>query len=225
MALEIPDALCARLKGPVAVLGGGVSGSAAVRLLEALGLAAVVYDAKGVAFSASAAKRHPLVVYSPGFRPDHPWLGWARAARADCWGELDFAARFWQGRIVAVTGTNGKTTLTEFLQHALRAAGRTAWAAGNIGRAFCSVVAETDGGTPEAMAICEVSSFQAETLRHLRASATLWTNIAEDHLERHADMAEYFAAKAELARRSDALYAGTSVRAAVVGFSRGANAA
>lgn len=215
MPLDIPEFLRYRLREPVAVLGGGVSGAAAVRLVEALGAAAVVYDAKGRPFTADAAARHRLAVYSPGFRPDHAWLGLARAAGVDCWGELDFASVFWRGEVVAVTGTNGKTTLTEFLAHALRQSGSEAHAAGNVGQAFCAVAAEAAGGSSGAVAVCEVSSFQAESLRHLRASATLWTNFAEDHLERHAGMLDYFAAKAALARRSDALFAGSSVWAFV----------
>ncbi|MGH7995150.1 MAG: UDP-N-acetylmuramoyl-L-alanine--D-glutamate ligase, partial [Opitutaceae bacterium] len=189
----------------------GVSGSAAERLLGALGVPGVVYAAKDRPFTAAAARRHRLVVFSPGFASGHPWLGAARGAGADCWGELDFASLFWKGSVVAVTGTNGKTTVTEFLTHALRGAGREAYAAGNIGRALSALVADRDGGLPSDLAVCEVSSFQAESLRHLRASATLWINFAEDHLERHAGLPEYFAAKAALANRSDALFAGSSV--------------
>ena len=97
-------------------------------VLAALDAGSVIYDAKSTEFTANAARMHRLVVFSPGFPPEHPWLAMARAAGCECWGELDFAAVFWRGTIIAITGTNGKTTVTEFLTHALNAAGRKAYA-------------------------------------------------------------------------------------------------
>jgi len=136
--------------------------------------------------------------------------------------EIDFASVFWAGQIIAVTGTNGKTTLTEFLAHALGGAGRRARAAGNIGLPLSRLVADEDGGGPETMAICEVSSFQAEQLGHFQADASLWTNFAEDHLERHPGMEAYFAAKWELVIRTPAnrFFAGSSVRRCAAQFGR-----
>lgn len=212
MPLSAPGFLQSRLKRPVAVLGAGVSGRGAQALLSALGAGSTLYDEQGRGFTAQAAGGHDLVVFSPGFPPDHPWLLQARAAGCTCLGEVDFASLFWRGRIVAVTGTNGKTTLTEFLAHALRSMGRQAKAVGNIGHPFSLLAAEEGGGAEDAFALCEVSSFQAETLRYFHAEAALWTNFAEDHLERHGTLEAYFAAKMGLAVRSDAVYAGSSVR-------------
>jgi UDP-N-acetylmuramoylalanine--D-glutamate ligase len=213
MSLTAPGFLQSRLARPVAIFGAGVSGRAAGALLAELGVPATSYDAQGAEFDAAAARRHALAVFSPGFAPDHPWLQQARAAGVACLGELDFASLFWRGRIVAVTGTNGKTTLTEFLAHALRSVGREAHAAGNVGRAFSQLIVDTAGGAAAAFAVCEVSSFQAETLQHFHAEACLWTNFAEDHLERHGDLEAYFAAKLALTVRSDAVFAGSSVGA------------
>ena len=112
MALIVPDLLQPRLLKPVAIFGGGVSGEGVRALLHALGVAGTVYDAKTAEFTAAAAKNHGLVVFSPGFVPEHPWLQIADAAGIMCLGELDFASLFWRGRVVAITGTNGKTTLT-----------------------------------------------------------------------------------------------------------------
>jgi len=216
----IPPFIRALVSRPVAVFGDGESGKAARILLSGHGIECAVYDARGDAFSPAAAGRHGLAVFSPGFAPDHPWLALARAAGGTTLAELDLASLFWRGRIVAVTGTNGKTTLVEFLARALQGTGRDARVAGNIGPAFSRVAAATDC-SGETIAVCEVSSFQAETLAHFRAEALLWTNFAEDHLERHGGMEAYFRAKCGVARRSAAVFAGSSVECWVKGSGLG----
>lgn len=204
MTHTIPGFIEDRLARPAAVFGGAVSGQGTVELLARLGADSVVYDRKGggaePVFGADDACRHGLVVFSPGFPPDHPWIRTAREAGCVCLGELDFASLFWTGPVIAVTGTNGKTTLTEFLAHALNRAGRGAVAAGNIGYPFSRLVQQ--GLASDAIAVCEVSSFQSETLQHLAPAATIWTNIAEDHLERHGSMEAYFGAKSQLLGRT-----------------------
>ena len=213
MKFEIPEFLSTRLTKPAAVLGAGVSGSGALELLSRLGAKADVYDRKGTEFTADAARRHGIVVFSPGFQLHHPWLELGRKAGCICMAEIDFGSLFWRGRIVAVTGTNGKTTLAEFLAHALVGSGKRARACGNNGLAFSRLAADENGGTPEDIAVCEVSSFQAEQLGHLWADAVLWTNFAEDHLERHPGLEAYFMAKWELVLRthSGRFQAGSSV--------------
>lgn len=204
--LRPPEFIRPSLARPVAILGAGLSGRALAELCSALGAESMIYDAAGAAgahplFTAADAERHALVLFSPGFPPSHPWLSLARTCGALCLGELDFASLFWRGPLVAVTGTNGKTTTTEFLTHALVAAGRDASATGNIGHPLSRLVVERSGGGPDSVAVCEVSSFQAETLRHFRADSVLWTNFAEDHLERHRDLDDYFLAKWRLLER------------------------
>jgi UDP-N-acetylmuramoylalanine--D-glutamate ligase len=212
-----PSEIAALLPRPVAVFGAGVSGQGVLALLAALHARGVLYDERAdgaqKSFAAREAAGHGLVVFSPGFTPEHPWLATARAAGCVCLGELDFASFFWPGELIAVTGTNGKTTLAEFLAHALTSAGRRARAAGNIGYPLSRFVVEQEGRVQ--IAVCEVSSFQAETLRHLRPTAALWTNFAEDHLERHPGMDAYFAAKWRLVERTapEAVFAGSSVLA------------
>lgn len=217
MSLTAPATLQPFLARPVAIFGGGVSGDGVCALVERVGAASVVYDQKSRTFGAAEVDQHRLVVYSPGFVPDHPWIRAARDAGMTCLGELDFAALFWRGGVFAITGTNGKTTTTEFLTHALQQVGQRAVATGNIGHSFSRVVAEQEGGTPDTLAVCEVSSFQAETLDRLVPDAMLWTNFAEDHLERHPGLAAYFAAKWKLVERTlrggrrPAVFIGTSV--------------
>jgi UDP-N-acetylmuramoylalanine--D-glutamate ligase len=219
MTLVPPDFLVPLLARPVAILGGGVSGQAVRELLALLGAREEIFDEQhgiGMArsFTLAVAKRHPLVVFSPGFSPGHAWLQTARAAGCTCLGELDFASLFWRGRIIAITGTNGKTTLTEFLTHALTASGEDAYAVGNVGFPFSRLLTIKRAPGEDSVALCEVSSFQAETLGHFRADAALWTNFAEDHLERHPGLAAYFAAKWNLIARTraGAVFAGTSVQ-------------
>jgi UDP-N-acetylmuramoylalanine--D-glutamate ligase len=242
-----PTAIAALLAQPVAVLGAGVSGQGVLTLLAAVGARGILFDerAEGAGRHYAPAPAGPgLVVFSPGFAPEHPWLAAARAAGRTCVGELDFASLFWRGDVVAITGTNGKTTLTEFLVHALTTAGRHAYATGNVGYPFSRLVVEeaaecgrgaltplppTDASPrgvraprPQEnavsdlppIAVCEVSSFQAETLQFLRPAATLWTNFAEDHLERHPGMDAYFAAKWRLVERTPpgAVFVGSSVQ-------------
>ncbi|MEJ1971300.1 MAG: UDP-N-acetylmuramoyl-L-alanine--D-glutamate ligase [Lacunisphaera sp.] len=238
MLPQPPSSLAALFARPVAVFGAGVSGQGVLALLAALGARDLLYDEKagGAArtFAPAVASGHGLVVFSPGFAPGHPWLAAARAAGCTCVGELDFASLFWRGELVAITGTNGKTTLTEFLAHALTTAGRRAYATGNVGYPFSRLVADQAEGKAAAnvsplaasaltsaapseqppIAVCEISSFQAETLEYLRPTATLWTNFAEDHLERHPGMDAYFAAKWRLVERtpSGAVFLGSSAQ-------------
>lgn len=215
MPLVIPEKLKAYLSKPVAIFGAGLSGEGVLAVLRALGLTGIFYDEKSRRFDAESAKAHGLVVFSPGFFAEHPWLTVARDAGVECMGELDFASLFWRGQVVAITGTNGKTSLTEFLTHTLRMAYEVAHATGNIGRPFSKLVAETGGGKEEDIAVCEVSSFQAETLQHLEPDSTIWINFAEDHLDRHPNIEAYFNAKWNLVLRTknEKVLVGTSVQA------------
>ena len=198
---DFPDSLKRRLTRPAAILGAGVSGRAVADTLGAAGFASVVYDAQGgnPTFGPDEASRHDLVVYSPGFAQSHPWLLAARRAGLQCLAELDFGALLWTGPAIAVTGTNGKTTLTEFLSFAHKRAGQDAIACGNVGLPFTALHATVSNGS--FLAVVEVSSFQAEDLRHFSPEAVLWINFDEDHLDRHGELESYFRAKFRLIER------------------------
>ena len=213
---SIPTEIDRLLENTVAIFGRGVSGNAAALLLERLGAEYVYFDeddSSGAvrSFSLGDGKRHPLVIYSPSFEPRHRWLRRAREAGCECLTEIDFASLFWQGRLIAVTGTNGKTTLTEFIAYALKRFRVDAYATGNNRFAFSELCAVTD--EQDAVAICEVSSFQADSLRYFRPEALLWTNFYEDHLDWHPSIEDYFSAKWNLVRRLSGgiLLAGESV--------------
>lgn len=226
MPLELPQPLASLLEHPVAVFGGGVSGKAVMGLLRKLGAMGTLFDEQQAdarrTFGPVDAETSRLVVYSPGFRSDHPWIETARQHGCTCVGELELGSLLWRGRIIGITGTNGKTTLTEFLTHALRTNRHEAYATGNVGYPFTALVNETGGGEPGSVAVVEVSSFQAETFQHFRADSALWTNFAEDHLERHPGMQAYFEAKWRLFDRTvgGLLIAGSSVQRYAQQFGR-----
>jgi len=213
---QLPEWLESCLESKVAILGAGRSGLGVKALVQSLGGDAVLYDERGGAdcassFDQSAAGGARLVVYSPGFRNDHEWIEQARSAGCRVIPEFDLGGALWKGPIIAVTGTNGKTTLTSFLNEAFTHAGIASYAVGNIGTPLCSLLAEDCNS--EAIAICEVSSFQAETLELLRADHVLWTNFDEDHLDRHDSMPSYFRSKYRLVAnaRGSSLFVDPSV--------------
>jgi len=217
--MDLPSILEPCNDRPAAVLGLGVSGQAALELLQHAGFECHGFDeVRGRAFTEDDASRYGLVVYSPGFSPFHPWLEWANEAGCFCLAELDLAALFWQGPIIAVTGTNGKSTLTQFLANALDEQGLSAVATGNIGNAFSRVCLERK--KRDSIAVCEISSYQAEGLSHLNADALLWTNFSEDHLDRYTCMEEYFHAKWQLVNllRRPRFFAGASVAEAAAQY-------
>ncbi len=223
---EYAPKLTPLLERPVAILGYGVSGHAVASLLSEFQVEWIVYDEKegeGITrdFKSYQAKEHKLAVFSPGFRPDHPWLETARECGLSLMGELELASHFWKGEVIAVTGTNGKTTLTEFLSFAHKRHGKDAVAVGNNGVPLSRLAAspQYDG----VVAVCEVSSFQAESLDSFRADALLWTNFSEDHLDRYGDMEAYFLSKWRLVERlrQPVFFYGPSVAEAAKSFGVG----
>ena len=188
-----------RLSGgkKVALWGRGASTASAEKLFAKAGIECEYYGDGEKEFDSSAAESHRLAVYSPAFQNSHRFFDVARKANIAALGEPDIAGACWNGKIVAITGTNGKTTLTSFLALALRKAGFDAVSAGNIGTPLCEFI-ESD--IESRIAVCELSSFQTMRLKYLKPDACLWTNFAPDHLDWHLDMREYFLAKLELAR-------------------------
>lgn len=202
--IDIPEILKPYFEKPVAIFGNGISGRSVACLLDYLKINYIIYDkvaGGGVCsdFSEEECKKHSLVVFSPGFPEDHIWI--ERSWRNGCYllGELDFASIFWKGKIIAITGTNGKSTLTQLLTNALVESGLNAIACGNIGNALSAQYKYFSD--KEAIAVCEVSSFQAEGLKYFSPDALLWTNFDEDHLDRYPNLKEYFNAKWSLVNR------------------------
>ncbi|HUF83763.1 MAG TPA: UDP-N-acetylmuramoyl-L-alanine--D-glutamate ligase [Acidimicrobiia bacterium] len=136
-----------------------------------------------------------LFVPSPGASPRHPAVAAARAAGVTIRSEVDLAAeRIGDQVLVAVTGTNGKTTVTSLVADMVTASGVDALAAGNIGRPLLDAV-----GGPAEVVVAEVSSFQlAFTTAAFRPRVAVLLNLAEDHLDWHGSFTEYVAAKAKI---------------------------
>jgi UDP-N-acetylmuramoylalanine--D-glutamate ligase len=157
----------------------------------------VVFDEKGgesLLLNAHNPEDFDAIVISPGFPATHPWRQWAEASGKPCLGETDYAARHWQGKIFGVTGTNGKTSLTMLLTSACQQAGVEAVATGNIGAPLAEAAC-MELNTAAAVAVCELSSFQAELSEELELDALIWTNFSSDHLDRYSTKEDYFRAK------------------------------
>jgi UDP-N-acetylmuramoylalanine--D-glutamate ligase len=161
-------------------------------------LAGVAFDQLevGGAWRALAAEDIDEVVLSPGVPPDNPGLVRLREAGVPVHGELEWAARFCASRVVAVSGTNGKSTTTAWIAHVLETAGVPSPALGNLGRPFAM---EADSLPAAAVPVVECSSFQLETIDRFRPAVGVVLNLAPDHLDRYPDVAAYYAAKARLA--------------------------
>ena len=136
-----------------------------------------------------------LVITSPGVHPGAAPLRWARERQIPLVGELEFASWFCPCPIVAVTGTNGKSTMTTVIGEMLRAAGKPAVVCGNIGFPLTSALREL---TLQHVAVVEVSSFQLEHVHTFHPSIAVLLNVSPNHLDHHASMEEYVAMKYRL---------------------------
>jgi UDP-N-acetylmuramoylalanine--D-glutamate ligase len=146
----------------------------------------------------SLLERVGAVVKSPGVPAQAPVIAAARARGLPVLGELELAWRLLGNEFLAVTGTNGKTTTVELIGHIHRTAGLPVAVAGNIGAALSGLVGET---APDVTIICEASSFQLEDTLAFAPEAAVLLNIAPDHLDRHATLEDYTAAKLQIFAR------------------------
>ncbi len=179
----------------IAILGRGVSGRSAEALAVALGYE--IYFFEDGTFSGKDSENElrscRFAVVSPGIPPASPLYRMAVASGIEMISELEFAARHFPGRVLAVTGTNGKTTTTELTVHLLCAIGFEAVSVGNIGNGWSELTAEIiRKERPIPFAVVEVSSFQLELVQDFAPEAAVILNLASDHLDRyHGSMQEY----------------------------------
>jgi UDP-N-acetylmuramoylalanine--D-glutamate ligase len=199
----------------VLVVGLGRSGVASALFLQSRGARVTVSDAKsedqlreqiptlldaGIAVETGAHgertfRNQDLIVVSPGVPVDAEPLVQARALGQPVIGEIELAFQFLPGPIVAITGSNGKTTTTTLVGEIIAASGFKTLVGGNIGTAAISLI---EKATPETAIILEVSSFQLETIRTFRPKVAVVLNVTPDHLDRHGTFAAYVDAKARI---------------------------
>jgi len=195
------------------VIGAGISGRAAARLALDLGDEVMLFDRDPSAvadlagtyptahgdWSSDLLARTDRLVVSPGVPERAPEIRDALALGIPVVSEIELAASVIEAPLVAITGTNGKTTVTSLVADMLLAAGRKAVATGNIGTALADVAGRTWD-----VVVVEVSSFQLRFVDQFRPRVAVLLNIAEDHLDWHGTLHAYAAAKANIFRNQDA---------------------
>ena len=198
----------------VLVVGLGKSGIAAARFLKGRGAQVTVSDIRpagliselpalldaGIMVETGSHglltfRRQDLIVVSPGVPSNTPELTTVRAMGIPIIGEMELGSEFLQGQIVAITGSNGKTTTTTLIGEILKSSGEPTLVGGNIGRPVVDMVAES---TPQTWSVLEVSSFQLETIQTFKPRIALVLNITPDHLDRHGSFEAYAAAKTRI---------------------------
>lgn len=137
-------------------------------------------------------RRQDLIVISPGVPMDTPEVKQVKAFGLPVIGELELASRYLQGRVIAITGANGKTTTTTLVGKLFHDAGMATQVGGNIGLPVIDLIA---GSAPETVNVLEVSSFQLETVEQFHPNIAVVLNITPDHLDRHGSFENYVAAK------------------------------
>ena len=205
----------------VLVVGLGKSGLSAAIFLRGLGARVTVSDARsavalakeipalleaGIMVEAGGHglltfRRQDLIVVSPGVPMDTPEVKQTQAFGLPVIGELELASRYLQGRVVAITGSNGKTTTTTLLGKIFSDAGGPTLVGGTIGLPVIDLVAKSSA---ETTSVLEVSSFQLETVEEFHPQIAVVLNITPDHLDRHGSFEAYAAAKARITERQDA---------------------
>lgn len=202
----------------VLVFGSGISGVGAADLLKKVGAVPVIYDGNtkldpeavrgkledgtGVEIilgelSDEVIGTLDLVVLSPGVPTDLPIVERLRATGLMIWGEIELAYQMGKGRVLAITGTNGKTTTTALLGKIIGDYYESVYVVGNIGTPYTSVVLDMKEDT---VTVAEISSFQLETIQDFQPEVTGILNITEDHLNRHHTMEEYIRVKESITK-------------------------
>lgn len=202
----------------VLVFGSGISGIGATQLLEKVGKEVILYDGNtsldveklrvqlGADSKAEIVlgdlteevmKTLDFVVMSPGVPTDLPIVNQMREMGIKISGEIELAYTYGQGDVLAITGTNGKTTTTALLGEIMKNYKEQVFVVGNIGNPYTTAALDM---TEESVAVAEVSSFQLETIHEFRPCVSAILNITPDHLNRHHTMEAYIAAKEDIAK-------------------------
>lgn len=196
----------------VTVIGIGESGKSAAFFLKRKGANVYATDSgnsKELKVSASQLKsfginveigRHSknfikdseFIIISPGVPDESPAVKWAKELKKEIISEIELGFRFCKGKIIAITGTNGKSTTATLLAQMLNKAGKDTIFCGNIGDAFTKKIDQIHKNT---IVVLEISSFQLEHIKTFKPRISVILNISQNHLDRHSDMEEYLSAK------------------------------
>lgn len=204
-------------KKKVLIVGTKKSGMAALSLLKEHGAETILYDGNEELKEADVRKEIPsgintdicigelpeelrksveLVVISPGVPIDSPLVLSFKQMQIPVWGEIELAYAFEKGKVLAITGTNGKTTTTALLGQIMEAVTPKAFTVGNIGIPYTQMVSQTDKNS---VTVAEISSFQLETVYAFQPVVSAILNITPDHLNRHHTMECYVETKEKIA--------------------------
>lgn len=194
----------------IAVLGAGRSGKFAALLATRLGADVCVFDSNpkvpnqwpedlplvsGATEKDAASYVADLVILSPGIEPDSSFAQAFSSVAKDTMGDLEWSCQFYDGEIIAITGTNGKTTTTALIEHIMQKAGKSVVACGNYGVPVSEVLMRDE--IPEVLAL-EASSFQLATVRNFHPHVAIWLNFAPDHMDRYKRLEDYYNDKAHI---------------------------
>ncbi len=202
----------------VLVFGAAKSGISASRLLQKQGAFVVLYDGNAklkpedfqdridihhnfqAVFGELPEELLPtisLLVISPGIAIDHPVVVKISSMGIPVWGEIELAYRFSKGKIIGITGTNGKTTTTTLVGEIMKTYFPEVYVVGNIGNPYTDIAMEA---SEQAVSVIELSSFQLETIHEFKPDVSAILNITPDHLDRHHTMETYISMKENVAR-------------------------
>ena len=196
----------------VLVFGTGISGIAAAQLLKRMGACPVLFDGNATLkkediyeklgesetelylgeLPGEVIEQLSLVVLSPGVPTDLPLVNTLRERGLRIWGEIELAYENSRGDVLAITGTNGKTTTTSLLGAIMEHVRDSVFIVGNIGTPYTQMVTQT---ADNSVTVAEISSFQLETIEAFRPKVSAILNITPDHLNRHHTMEEYIRVK------------------------------
>jgi UDP-N-acetylmuramoylalanine--D-glutamate ligase len=201
----------------VLVFGAAKSGISATRLLQKQGASVILYDGNTKLnaedfkdqfdithnfqavfgeFPEELISTLDLLIISPGIAIDHPIVEKISSRGIPVWGEIELAYRFSKGRIIGITGTNGKTTTTTLVGEIMKTFFEEVYVVGNIGNPYTDIALEA---TEKSVSVIELSSFQLETIHEFKPDVSAILNITPDHLNRHHTMENYIRMKENVA--------------------------
>ena len=205
----------------VLVFGAGKSGISATKLLIKIGATVILYDGNDKvdistiedkfntshkpeiiigAFPKERLGQINLMILSPGIAIDHPFVVEVEGKEIPIWGEIELGYRYSKGKIIGITGTNGKTTTASLVGEIIKSYYEQVFLAGNIGNPYTDIALDT---TNESITVLEISSFQLETIHEFCPDISAILNITPDHLNRHYTMEKYISLKRSIAINQD----------------------